>query len=35
MRIYAEAATQLEADELAERVSQFVYEYGHGVGDRP
>lgn len=35
MRIYAEAATQAEADKLALEVSRLVYDLAGGVGDRP
>ncbi|KAG2489988.1 hypothetical protein HYH03_011617 [Edaphochlamys debaryana] len=35
VRIYAEAATQQEADELARTVAQLVYDKAGGVGPRP
>ncbi|XKL68239.1 hypothetical protein PGB90_003730 [Kerria lacca] len=35
IRVYAEAATQTEADELALKVSQLVYDTAGGVNDRP
>ncbi len=33
--MYAEAATQQQADELAARVAQAVYDKAGGVGPRP
>ena len=35
VRVYAEADTQANADELAIRVSRLVYDLAGGVGDRP
>lgn len=35
VRIYAEAATQEEADKLAAEVANKVFEYAGGVGEPP
>ncbi|CAO3650209.1 unnamed protein product [Cunninghamella blakesleeana] len=35
VRVYAEAATRAETDELAYKVAQAVYDRGGGVGSRP
>eukprot|EP00512_Aurantiochytrium_limacinum_P003136 CAMPEP_0171502158 /NCGR_PEP_ID=MMETSP0958-20121227/10006_1 /TAXON_ID=87120 /ORGANISM="Aurantiochytrium limacinum, Strain ATCCMYA-1381" /LENGTH=558 /DNA_ID=CAMNT_0012037149 /DNA_START=119 /DNA_END=1795 /DNA_ORIENTATION=- len=35
VRVYAEASTSEEADELAKKVLQAVYDHAGGVGDRP
>ncbi|CAO3653187.1 unnamed protein product [Cunninghamella echinulata] len=35
VRVYAEAATRAETDELANKVAQAVYDRGGGVGSRP
>lgn len=35
VRVYAEAATQREADDLAQQVARLVYQHAGGVGDMP
>ena len=35
VRVYAEAATQGEADELAVKVGNAVYEKAGGIGEKP
>lgn len=35
VRVYAEAASRAETDELAYKVAQAVYDRGSGVGSRP
>ena len=35
VRVYSEAATQEEADELALKVMRLVYDLAGGVGNRP